>query len=193
MIGFVRGELVFRRPPKLVLDVQGIGYEVEAPLSVFDSLPPVGTKVRLFTQLVVREDAHNLYGFQSETDRELFRTLIRISGVGAKLALGILSGMSVAEFAECVQGRDTARLKRLPGIGQKTAERLVVEMADRVPAESVSVSVEASVHSEALAALVALGYRQPEAERLLTAVSKDQPEMDSEALIRAALRRALKG
>ena len=126
MIGFLRGVLRDKQPPGLLLDVQGVGYEVEAPMTTFYDLPAVGETVTPFTHLAVREDAHTLYGFSKLSDRSLFRTLIKVNGVGAKLALTILSGMDAGHFAACVQGGDTAALVKLPGVGKKTAERLVV-------------------------------------------------------------------
>ncbi|HEX5314342.1 MAG TPA: Holliday junction branch migration protein RuvA, partial [Gammaproteobacteria bacterium] len=132
MIGYLRGRLAERRPPRLVVEVGGVGYELEAPLSTFAILPAGAAEVKLFTHLMIREDTQQLFGFASEEERSLFRALLRASGVGAKLALAILSGMSVEEFARTVAERDIATLRRLPGIGQKTAERLVVEMADRI-------------------------------------------------------------
>ena len=128
MIGRLRGAIVYKQPPHLMVDVNGVGYELEAPLSTFHDLPAQGEQVTLFTHLAVREDAHVLYGFFNDSERTLFRALLRISGVGAKLALAILSGMNAEEFARCVQNDDTAALVRIPGIGKRTAERFVVEM-----------------------------------------------------------------
>jgi holliday junction DNA helicase RuvA len=131
VIGYLKGTLVAKRPPWLTVDVAGIGYEVEAPMSTFYQLPDIGAPVTLVTHLHVREDAHVLYGFSSEAERSLFRSLLKISGIGARMALGILSGMSTAGFYRCVRERDLGSLTRVPGIGRKTAERLLVEMADR--------------------------------------------------------------
>ena len=133
MIGFLRGKLVHKAPPFLVLDVQGVGYEVEAPMTTFYDLPAINEEIKLHTHLVVREDAHILFGFSTEADRTLFRTLIKVNGVGPKLALTILSGQSAEEFHRCIQDNDTQTLVRLPGVGKKTAERLVIEMRDRLP------------------------------------------------------------
>lgn len=150
MIGRLRGEIVYKRPPQLMLDVSGVGYEVEAPMSTFYTLPEVGAKATLLTHLAIRDDAHVLYGFAKERDRELFRSLLKVSGVGAKMALAILSGMDAESFARCVQAADTAALTRLPGVGKKTAERLIVEMRDRldrleiVPGAAVSSVLAAS-------------------------------------------------
>ena len=133
MIGFLRGKLVHKAPPFLVLDVQGVGYEVEAPMTTFYDLPAINEEIKLHTHLVVREDAHILFGFSTEADRTLFRTLIKVNGVGPKLALTILSGQSAEEFHRCIHDNDTQALVRLPGVGKKTAERLVIEMRDRLP------------------------------------------------------------
>jgi Holliday junction DNA helicase RuvA len=133
MIGFLRGKIARKAPPWIVLDVNGVGYEIEAPMTVFYDLPEVGAEIILQTQLIVREDAHNLFGFANEADKMLFKTLIKINGVGAKLALTILSGQSAEEFQLCVQNNDTQALIKLPGVGKKTAERLVMELRDKLP------------------------------------------------------------
>jgi Holliday junction DNA helicase RuvA len=197
MIGRLRGEIVYKRPPQLMLDVAGVGYEVEAPMSTFYALPEVGAKATLLTHLAVRDDAHVLYGFAKEGERELFRSLLKVSGVGAKMALAILSGMNSEEFARCVQAADIAALTRLPGVGKKTAERLVVEMRDRLEqigtvsgaavafASNVAPKAD-SPETEAVSALVALGYKPAEAERMIRRV--DAPGGNSEQLIRAALK-----
>src|ERR1700733_8833255 len=139
MIGSVRGRIASKTPPQLLVDVVGVGYELEAPMSTFFHLPAVGEEVSLLTHLVVREDAHVLYAFATEGERRLFRSLIKVSGVGPKIALALLSGISVEAFSLCVQNQDIAALTRVPGIGRKTAERLVVELRDRLgPPESVS-------------------------------------------------------
>jgi Holliday junction DNA helicase RuvA len=202
MIGRLRGEIVYKRPPGLMLDVGGVGYELEAPMSTFYALPDTGTRVTLLTHLAIRDDAHVLYGFAKEAERELFRALLKVSGVGARLALAILSGMSADQFGRCVQAGDTASLTRLPGIGKRTAERLVVEMRDRLdhldlgqgatlaPAPTASPRDETPV-GEAVSALVALGYRPTEAQRMIRAVQADG--LASEELIRAALKAAAKG
>lgn len=187
MIGSLRGRVVSRRPPWLLLEVGGIGYEVEAPLSTFAALPPGDAEVGLYTHLMIRDDAQHLYGFASEAERGLFRALIRASGVGAKLALAILSGLSTEEFARAVATRDVSTLKRLPGIGTKTAERLVVEMADRVrPAAD---NAAGSVRGEAEQALAALGYSARESAAMLAGVRTDGRA--SEDVVREALKRAL--
>jgi Holliday junction DNA helicase RuvA len=193
MIGSLRGRIASKSPPQLTVDVGGLGYELEAPMSTFFHLPAVGEEVRLLTHLVVREDAHVLYAFATEEERRLFRSLIKVSGVGPKIALALLSGISVAAFAECVQREDTTALTRIPGVGRKTAERLIVEMRDRLaapPAGSAAAAVTAgtSAESEAYGALVALGYRPAEAARLLKAVGPGTHS--TEELIRRALQGA---
>jgi Holliday junction DNA helicase RuvA len=193
VIGFLRGILIDKQPPSLVLDVQGVGYEVEAPMTTFYDLPPVGEQVALFTHLAVREDAHTLYGFTKASDRSLFRSLIRVNGVGARLALTILSGMPASEFVVCVQAGDTGALVKLPGVGKKTAERLVVEMRDKLtewggaagaPAATAKPDVVNPVE-EAVSALMALGYKANEASRLVRAI--DAQDLATEDIIRKAL------
>jgi holliday junction DNA helicase RuvA len=193
MIGAVRGKIASKTPPQLTVEVGGLGYELEAPMSTFFHLPPVGAEVSLLTHLVVREDAHVLYGFATEEERRLFRSLIRVSGVGPKIALALLSGMSVAAFARCVQSEDVAALTRVPGVGRKTAERLIVEMRDRLsppppPAGAAAAPPGESPEGEAYGALVALGYRPAEATRLLKAV--EPGAYTTEELIRRALQGA---
>ncbi|MCU0767393.1 MAG: Holliday junction branch migration protein RuvA [Gammaproteobacteria bacterium] len=199
MIGHLRGQVVHKRPPQLVVDVSGVGYELEAPMSTFYDLPAVGEAVLLYTHLVVREDAHTLYGFAREAERGLFRALLRVNGVGPKVALALLSGMNAEEFARCVQREDVASLTRLPGVGKKTAERLVVEMRDRLERLDDQALVDAvrpraagaappSAVEDAVSALIALGYRPPEASRMVRAVAADG--VGSEDLIRAALKAA---
>jgi Holliday junction DNA helicase RuvA len=193
MIGFVRGLLTSKQPPLLVVDVNGIGYEIEAPMSTFYVLPAVGGEITLVTHLLVREDAQILFGFSTESERRLFRDLIRISGVGAKMALAILSGISVEGFVQCVQTEDTASLIKVPGVGKKTAERLIVEMRDRIEkgAGAVPAGIPAGPETgstpatEAQNALVALGYRPAEALRLLASI--DTRELETEEIIRRAL------
>jgi Holliday junction DNA helicase RuvA len=200
VIGRLRGEIVAKRPPHLLVDVNGVGYELEAPMSTFYELPAVGAAVLLHTHLVVREDAHVLYGFARETERALFRSLLRVSGVGPKMALAILSGMNADEFARCVQRDDTAALSRLPGIGKKTAERLIIEMRDRLARlDDEAFAVAARPHAtgagapsaleDAVSALIALGYKAPEASRMVRAVAVEG--LASEDLIRAALKAAV--
>ncbi|MGB9428780.1 MAG: Holliday junction branch migration protein RuvA [Gammaproteobacteria bacterium] len=190
MIGFLRGRILRRQPPHLLIDVQGVGYEVEAPMSTFYSLPEAGAEVMLYTHLVVREDAHTLFGFGTETERRLFRALIRVNGVGPRLGLTILSGISVDNFVRCVRDNDAAALTRLPGIGRKTAERLVVEMRDRLEqaADAAAGLGEMSPREEALSALVGLGYKPQEASRMLQAIK--ETDISSEEFIRRALQSA---
>jgi len=195
MIGFLRGVLVDKQPPSLLLDVQGVGYEVEAPMTTFYDLPALGESVALFTHLAVREDAHTLYGFSKASDRSLFRSLIKVNGVGARLALTILSGMQASEFVLCVQAGDTAALVKLPGVGKKTAERLVVEMRDKLTdwggagvAGGAAATTRPDVVNpveEAVSALMALGYKAHEASRLVRAI--DAQNLSTEDIIRAAL------
>jgi Holliday junction DNA helicase RuvA len=195
MIGSVRGRIASKTPPQLTVDVGGLGYELEAPMSTFFLLPSVGEEVRLLTHLVVREDAHILYAFATENERRLFRSLIKVSGVGPKIALALLSGISVEAFALCVQNQDIAALTRVPGIGRKTAERLVVEMRDRVgPSADPTITAAANApapnpEAEAFGALVALGYRPAEATRLLKAAGPGTHS--TEELIRRALQGAI--
>jgi Holliday junction DNA helicase RuvA len=195
MIGSVRGRIASKTPPQLTVDVGGLGYELEAPMSTFFLLPPVGEEVRLLTHLVVREDAHILYAFATDNERRLFRSLIKVSGVGPKIALALLSGISVEAFALCVQNQDIASLTRVPGIGRKTAERLVVEMKDRLgPTTDPTFIATASTptpnpEAEAFGALVALGYKPAEATRLLKAAGPGTHS--TEELIRRALQGAI--
>ena len=195
MIGSVRGRIASKTPPQLTVEAGGLGYELEAPMSTFFLLPSVGEEVRLLTHLVVREDAHILYAFATENERRLFRSLIKVSGVGPKIALALLSGISVEAFAQCVQNQDIAALTRVPGIGRKTAERLVVEMRDRLgpttdPAGiSVASMPSPNPEAEAFGALVALGYKPAEATRLLKAAGPGTHS--TEELIRRALQGAI--
>ncbi len=190
MIGFLKGTLVSKRPPQLTLDVGGVGYEIQAPMSTFYGLPESGEPLRLVTHLVIRDDAHVLYGFASEAERALFRSLLKVSGVGARIALGILSGISVEGFRQCVLDKDVEALTRLPGIGRKTAGRLLVEMPDRLPAEDLSGGdgrdSVANAQGEAHGALLALGYKSAEALRMLK--NLDATRLGTEELIREALR-----
>lgn len=191
MIGFLRGRILQRQAPHLLVDVQGVGYEVEAPMSTFYGLPEVGAEVMLYTHLAVREDAHVLFGFGTETERRLFRALIRVNGVGPRLALTILSGVSVENFVRCVRDNDSAALTRLPGIGRKTAERLVVEMRDRLEdagGDAVTRNAPMTARDEAMSALVSLGYKPPEAGRMLQAIQ--DTGISSAELIRRALQNA---
>ena len=201
MIGRLRGRIVSRHPPFLLLEVNGVGYELEAPMSTFYVLPEGDGEVTLHTHLSVREDAHVLFGFAREADRTLFRALLKVSGVGGKMALGVLSGMTAEEFSQAVQAGDLAALTRLPGVGKKTAERLVVEMRDKLdkigieaPAKMGGISPvtppPAGADQDAVSALVALGYRPPEASRMVSKVF--EAGMDTEAIIKAALQSSVK-
>ncbi|AOV17863.1 Holliday junction DNA helicase RuvA [Acidihalobacter aeolianus] len=200
MIGRLRGSLLLKQPPRLLLEVGGVGYEVEAPMSTFYVLPEVGAEVVLHTHLHIREDAHQLFGFAAESERALFRELLKVNGVGARVALAILSGMDAVTFADCIRAGDSARLVRLPGIGKKTAERLIVELRDRLPtgvgaagspsAASPAVPTMANAEEEAVSALIALGYRPPEASRMIAAAAGDG--QDAETLIRQALKAAVR-
>lgn len=196
MIGRIRGILVEKQAPHLLLDVQGVGYEIQASLTTFFELPEIDQTATLHTHFVVREDVQLLYGFSSLAERQLFRELIKVNGVGPKMALAILSGMNSSEFVHCVISKDIAALVRLPGVGKKTAERLVVEMRDRVEkwapgndAGSVAMQAQGSdAVQEAESALVALGYKEPEAVKMIAAVSADNQQASSAELIRAALK-----
>jgi Holliday junction DNA helicase RuvA len=200
VIGFLKGRLAVKQPPMLLVDVGGVGYELEAPMSTFYGLPATGESVSLFTHLVVREDAHILYGFGSEGERRLFRGLLKVSGVGPKIALGILSGASVEDFLRIVEAEDVAMLTRIPGVGRKTAERVIIEMRDSVqklkqtaPAgahSAAALGAAPSAQSEAFSALIALGYKPPEIARLLKAA--DEPGLSTTEIIRRALKSAVK-
>jgi len=200
VIGFLKGRLAVKQPPFLMVDVNGVGYEMEAPMSTFYGLPAAGEPVALFTHLVVREDAHILYAFGTDGERRLFRGLLKVSGVGPKIALGILSGASVDDFLRIVEAEDIAMLTRIPGIGRKTAERVIIEMRDSVkklsmPADGGSptgmgVGAAVTPQSEAFSALIALGYKPPEVVRLLKAV--DEPDLATTEIIRRALKSAAK-
>lgn len=198
MIGQLRGIILEKQPPQLLLDVQGVGYEIDAPMSTFYQLPETGQEVQLFTHFVVREDAHHLYGFYSRDERHLFRTLLKVNGIGPRLGLTILSSTTAEEFVRSVLNNDTASLVRVPGIGKKTAERLIIEMRDKLanwcqstPAEGATL-IKTENHArhqilqDAMSALVALGYKQQEASRLMSKI--DDGAASSEELIRRALR-----
>ena len=198
MIGRLRGTLAEKQPPHLLLDVNGVSYELEVPMTTLYRLPAVGESVTLHTHLVVREDAHLLYGIFEKRERELFRELIRLNGVGPKLALALMSGLEVDELVRCVQAQDTAALVKVPGVGKKTAERLLVELKDRFKAwESIPsiaplvvepqlAQAVSSAENDAVSALISLGYKPQEASRAVAAVKEDG--MSSEDLIRRALR-----
>lgn len=198
MIGRLHGKLLYKRPPWLLLDVNGIGYELECPMSTFYELPELGRETTLITHYAAKEDAVALYGFHREAERALFRVLIKVSGVGAKTALSILSGVSVDAFAALVQAGDAAALTRVPGIGKKTAERILVELRDKVSdlggsggiALPRGVPVPLDPESEAASALQALGYKPADALRMVRQSAAEGD--DAEAIIRKALKAALK-
>ena len=199
MIGLLRGKVLVKQPPSLLLEVNGVGYEVEAPMSTFYDLPDGDQEIVLYTHMMVRDDAHSLFGFLREADRALFRSLLKVNGVGGKMALAILSGMSADEFALFIQSGDVKALCRLPGVGKKTAERLIIEMRDRLDVvETNSLTMKTpgagqggSADGDAVSALVALGYKPAEASRMVSAVF--QADMDTETLIRIALQNKTKG
>jgi holliday junction DNA helicase RuvA len=193
VIGFLRGKIAAKAPPHLTMDVGGVGYDVEAPMSTFYTLPALGSEVRLLTHLVVREDAHILYGFGTAEERALFRNLLKVSQVGPKLALSILSGVSVDGFSTIVKLGDAASLTKIPGVGRKTAERLLVEMKDRLdalsglPAEMAPINGGSKTEGEAWSALVALGYKPAEVTAML------KPFAGSGESTEELIRRALQG
>ena len=200
MIGRIKGMIIYKQAPDLLVDVQGVGYEVQLPMSCFFELPAVGQEVVLWTHFVVREDAQLLFGFNNLNERALFRQLIKAQGVGPKMALAIMSGMSATQFVTSVQQGDVSTLVKIPGVGKKTAERLVVEMRDRLKDFAGSSPLEQSPGQtepalmvnadnpldDALSALLALGYKQVQAERAVRKVAT--AEMDSEMIIRQALK-----
>ncbi|RLQ20325.1 Holliday junction branch migration protein RuvA [Seongchinamella sediminis] len=203
MIGRIRGILVDKQPPDILVEVGGVGYELQVPMTTLFQLPGLGTEVSLVTHFVVREDAQLLYGFIDERDRSLFRRLIKVSGVGPRLALTILSGMDASSFARCVQRDDVKSLVALPGVGKKTAERLLVEMRDKLkdwleeagaelPAGGPSIAPVADAVADAEGALIALGYKPAEAAKMVAAVN-DDASADSEELIRRALKSMVSG
>ena len=191
MIGSLRGKLSWKQAPVIILECAGVGYEVETPMSTFLDLPATGSDLFLLTHLLVREDAQILYGFASEDERHLFRTLLKVSGVGAKMALSVLSAMSVADFQRCVEYEDSAALIRIPGVGKKTAERLIIEMRDRIDKVPVSggaprVNIESNARSEAVDALIALGYKPRDVNKLVA--NLDVEGMSAEDIIRQSLK-----
>lgn len=198
MIGRLRGTLAEKQPPHVIVDINGLGYELEVPMTTLYRLPSVGEPLTLHTHLVVREDAHLLYGFFEKRERELFRELIRLNGVGPKLALALMSGLEVDELVRCVQAQDTSVLVKIPGVGKKTAERLLVELKDRfkawetVPGMSTLVvepragGAVSSAENDAVSALISLGYKPQEASRAVSAIKEDG--LSSEDMIRRALK-----
>lgn len=198
MIGQLRGIILEKQPPQLLLDVNGVGYEIDAPMSTFYRLPDIGQEVTLLTHFIVREDAHCLYGFSAREERMLFRTLLKVNGVGPKLALTILSSIDPDEFVRCIVNNDTASLVRIPGVGKKTAERLVIEMRDKLASWHQNSPVELTllpnqdrsarnqIVQDAVSALIALGYKPQAASRAVSKV--DDGNLSSEDIIRRALR-----
>lgn len=201
MIGRLHGKILEKSPPEMVLDVQGVGYELLLPMTSFYNLPAINEEVTIFTHLVVREDAHLLFGFAQKQDRTLFRELIKTNGVGPKLALAILSAMSVSQFATAVEQEELAKLTKIPGIGRKTAERLLVELKGKFKgmaqsdffvepsSEQIITSESVEPAEEAVEALIALGYKPTDAEKMVKKVNK--AGLSSEQLIREALKNAL--
>ena len=193
MIGRLQGTVIDKQAPDLLLDVQGVGYELLVSLSTFFAIPAVGESVTLHTHFVVREDVQQLYGFTERSERTLFRHLIKVNGVGPKMALGVLSGMSANEFAACVHNNDVSTLVKLPGVGKKTAERLVIEMRDRVGEidtvlrSGAAVAVQPDLSQEAESALIALGYKPQDASKMVSRAAGDDIS-STEQLIRAALK-----
>lgn len=187
MIGRLAGQLVEKRPPTILVEVHGVGYELDVPMSTFFQLPATGTAIALYTHLVVREDAHLLFGFATEQERQLFRQLLKISGIGARTALSVLSGMTVSELYQAVSAQDGARLTKIPGIGKKTAQRLLLELRDKISAETGGApqNAQAQTRGDALNALLALGYSDREAAHALGGIAPDAPVQD-------AIRQALK-
>ncbi len=193
MIGRLSGVMLEKTPPQVLLEVQGVGYEIDVPMSTFYNLPNVGERVTHYTHLVVREDAHLLYGFSRESQRQLFRSLLKVNGVGPRVALAVLSGLSEQELLLCLTHEDIARLTKVPGIGRKTAERLVMELRDKVdlnmsPAPGTARPAGRPVDpaQEAVSALIALGYKPAEASRAISNLPHE--DMKSEDLIRQALK-----
>lgn len=201
MIGLLRGRILHRQPPQILLDVNGVGYEVDAPMSTFYDLPEGNAEVTLYIHMVVREDAQILYGFVREAERALFRALLKVNGVGGKMALAILSGMNSNDFSLCVQTGDVTALTKLPGVGKKTAERLIVEMRDRLDKLETSplpaglagagpAVAAGSPENDAISALAALGYKPADASRMVKAVAADG--LSTEDIIKAALQTSAK-
>lgn len=198
MIGRLRGILLAKQAPHVLVEVQGVGYEVEVPFTTFFKLPTAGQEVVLHTHLIVREDAHILYGFAAEAERALFRDLIKVNGVGAKMAAAILSGIAVEEFVRCVREHDVARLVKLPGVGKKTAERLVMEMRDRLEiknavspkADVAAPAAESNAVNDAISAMVALGYKPVDATGMVLRVNGEG--LAVEEIIRRALQTGTK-
>jgi len=203
MIGRLNGLLAIKRAPQILIDCQGVGYEVDVSMSTFYQLPEEGSAVSVWTHLLIKDDHHALIGFYTDQERKMFRLLIKVNGVGPKMALTILSGISETDFALCIQSSDVSTLVRLPGVGKKTAERLIIEMRDKVEAlvvdgESFSSSVAGSPlitknsnQSEAIEALQSLGYKPADASKMINAAAKSNPDSNAEGLIKQALQNAI--
>jgi len=198
MIGRLQGEIIEKQPPHLLIDVKGVGYELEAPMSTFYELPKCGESVMLYTHLLVRDDAHTLYAFNHAQDRSMFRNLLKVNGVGAKMALAILSGMDTRTFSECIHNGNIDSLIRLPGVGRKTAERLIIDMRDRIEMVSETCTSDNSNNGnikkqspieDAVSALISLGYKPNDASRMVSNV--DTQNQNSETIIRQALKTSL--
>ncbi|HYH41589.1 MAG TPA: Holliday junction branch migration protein RuvA [Burkholderiales bacterium] len=186
MIGRLAGTLIAKHPPQIMVDVSGVGYELDVPMSTLYQLPATGAPVTLLTHLIVREDAHQLYGFATESERSLFRKLLKISGVGARIALAVLSGMSVTDLRDAVSRQETGRLTRIPGIGKKTAERLLLELKDKLDIAVIEVRAESDgAGSDVVDALLSLGYSDKEARFAVT-------KLDSGLSVTEGIRQALK-
>lgn len=200
MITHISGILFDKKAPLLTIDVNGVGYEIHAPMSTFYQLPDVGNKITLLTHFVIREDAHLLFGFYHEQERMMFRALIKVNGIGPKLALTILSGMETDHFAQCIQNKDASSLTNIPGVGKKTAERLVIELHDALSHWNITLNTNIiaqndlvdtnQVIQDAIGALVALGYKSQEAKQAISKVH--QPDHNNEQLIRLALQQMVR-
>jgi Holliday junction DNA helicase RuvA len=201
MIGRLRGTLLEKQPPHLLVEVGGVGYEVQAPMTTFYALPAIGSEVILYTHLSITENLHQLFGFIAARDRALFRTLIKVNGVGPKMAIAILSGMESDAIARCVREHNVTALTKVPGIGKKTAERLVIELQDRLanwdsPQSALAEAVDLAAlggetrdaYVEAETALIALGYKPAEASKMVAQAGRQQADASAETLIRLALR-----
>lgn len=202
MIGLLRGKVIYKQPPELLLEVHGVGYELQASMNTFYHLPlDPQTEVTIYTHFVVREDAQTLFGFSSQDERSLFRNLLKVTGIGPKMALAIVSGMTPTEFAQLIHAADANALSRIPGVGKKTAERLIIEMRDRLPkAETSQIAADnykpsntsfrlISPAEEALNALLALGYKPAQASKMIAPL--EHQNLSVEEMIRQALRSSL--
>jgi Holliday junction DNA helicase RuvA len=198
MIGQLRGKLIHKQAPELMLDVNGVGYELLASMTTFIDLPNINEEITLFTHFIVREDSQTLYAFSAKSERSLFRTLLKVNGVGPKMALAIVSGMTVGEFSQFIHAGDVVALTRLPGVGKKTAERLIIEMRDRLPkvesdsnnpTTTPSAPNQKQIEEEAVTALLALGYKPPQASRMVLSISAEN--LSAEEMIRLALKASL--